>query len=259
MKKRILTLAMALLLATGSMEVAGAQEVNKTVALTKDNKIEYADGDTKIDEAFENMAPGDSRTISIRVENQNEHKAGFFISQKTAEALEETNKSAGGAYSYELKVGKTKEEAVSLLDTIAGGYSSDLSASNTGLYDIDELNGYQFLAELGNGEYTNVYLTLTIDGEGFDSTSDVDYTNASGELEFNFRAYYDDKEPVVINKEVTVKKDDTVITEIIERIVPLASAVQTGDSASVIVLTGVLLAGILLIVFAMKNRKAENR
>lgn len=259
MKKRILTLAMTLLLATGSMEVAAAQETNKTVALTKDNKIEYVDGDTKIDEAFENMAPGDSRTISIRVENQNEHQAGFFISQRTAEVLEETNKSSGGAYSYELKVGKTEEDAVSLLDTIAGGYSSELAASSTGLADIDELNGYQFLAELGKGEYTNVYLTLTIDGEGFDSTSAVDYTNASGELEFDFRAYYEDREPVIVNEEITVQEEDKIIVEIVDKLVPLASAVKTGDSAAVIVLSSVMIAGILLIVFAMKNRKAENR
>ena len=55
--------------------------------------------------AFDGMAPGDSRTVVIKIENQNSHKASFFISQKTTDALEEAGKASGGAYEFQVEIG----------------------------------------------------------------------------------------------------------------------------------------------------------
>lgn len=234
--------------------------VDKTVTLTNDNQIIYSDGQTDISNAFGGMAPGDTRTITICVENQSDHAASFFISQETVGYLEEKETASGGAYTYDLTVGQANDgTAVSLLDTTVGGYDANMTANDSGLSGITELENYQYLAELGAGEYTNVYLTLSIDGEGFDSTDVVNYENAEGELSFHFRAYYEDREPVVITETVIEKGPTTVIRQIEEQLVPLASYVQTGDTFSAIGGIGVLLLGILLILFAIKKRKAESK
>lgn len=256
MKKRIVILAAVLWATLGIPTTAYAEEANKTVALTKDNSIEYTDGNGTISDAFNGMAPGDTKTVVIRVENNNSHTASFFISQETIKALEDGTSASGGAYTYQLAVGSTEDTATMLLDTVAGGYTGSTSdgyvASTAGLSDIEELEGYQFLDELENGEYTNVYLTLAIDGEGFDNA----YANAAGELEFNFRAYYEDREPQVITQHVTQKGSPNVITEIVEQLVPL-SAVQTGDVAGLGIVIGILAIGVIFIVIAIKKRKVE--
>ncbi len=260
MKKKTLMFTLMMVLTMGSSIVVSAAEADKTVTLTENNEITYTDGKSDISNAFGGMAPGDTRTVTIRVQNDSDHTASFFISQETLSYLEEKENASGGAYTYDLKVGTANDgTAVSLLDTIAGGYDASLTADNQGLNGITELESYQYLAELGTGEYTNVYLTLTIDGEGFDSTDVVNYENAAGQLEFNFRAYYEDREPVVIKETVVEKGQNTIITKIVDEIVPLASYVKTGDSFSVAIVAVVLAAGMALILVAFKKRKAENR
>lgn len=248
-----------LVLTMGFATTTSAAEADKTVTLTNKNEIVYSDG-SDIANAFQGMAPGDTRTVTIRVQNDNSHRASFFISQETAKALEETNKSSGGAYSYDLKVGTANDSsAVSLLDAVAGGYDASLQADESGLSEITELEDFQYLAELGKGEYTNLYLTLSIDGEGFDSNGQADYQSATGQLVFNFRAYYEDKAPVVITQTVTEYGEKTIVTQIVDKIVPLANGVKTGDPVSVALLAGILVAGVLIVAVALKKRKAESR
>lgn len=260
MKKKTLMFGLVMMLTMGFTTGAAAAEADKTVVLTEQNEIEYADDKADISNAFQGMAPGDTKTVTICVQNDNSHTASFFISQETLNYLEEKENASGGAYTYDLKVGTANDDsAVSLLDTVAGGYDSSLSADNQGLNGITELEDYQYFAELGTGEYTNVYLTLTIDGEGVDSTDSVNYENAEGELEFNFRAYYKDREPVIVTETVTEQEPDTVITKVIDQVVKVAGEVKTGDSILMaVVFGGVLIAGILLVIIALKKRKAED-
>lgn len=259
MKKKIwmasLILAVALCVST-QVYAEETEEANKTVVLNEKNKITYTDGENEIADAFRDMAPGDEKTIVLRIENNSDHSASFFLSQETTRALEDATKATGGAYTYQLSVGTNQEDAESLLDTIAGGYKENqksraagLVGDAEGLAGITELENYVFLAELGKGDYVNVYLTLAIDGEGFDSTDLIDYSNAAGELAFNFRAYYEDRAPKVEYGE------DKIVTEIVDQVVPLA--VKTGDNWNMMPVIGLLAIGALLIVFALKKRKVE--
>lgn len=249
-----------MVLTMGFTTVVAAQEADKTVVLTQEDKIEYTDEQTDISNAFQGMAPGDTKTVTIRVQNENSHTASFFISQETLSYLEEKETASGGAYSYDLKVGTEMASAVSLLDTVAGGYDSSLAADDQGINNITELEDYQYFAELGTGEYTNVYLTLTIDGEGFDSTDQVNYENAVGELEFNFRAYYKDRDPIIITETITEKEPDTIVEKVVDQVVKLAQEVKTGDSMEkLVVFGGILVMGMLIVVIALKKRKAESR
>ena len=263
-KKALAVLGAVLMTFTGfsiTAHAAGTPAEVKKVILTNEDVITYTDGSIKLEDAFTGMAPGESRMAAIRIENQNSHFASFFISGEATKALEEINDSAkGAAYEMQISIGRDQASAVSLLDMIAGGYSSELVASNDGLKDITGLKDYQFLAELKNGEYTNIYLTITLDGEGLDSTSAVDYSNAIGSIEFNFRAYYgDEKDPVIVTDYVREKGTNIIKTQVVDRIVALAGGVQTGDTTSIGLLFVILTAGIGPVVIAVKKGKVESR
>ena len=59
---------------------------------------------------------------------------------------------------------------------------------------------------------------------------------------------------------MTEKEPDTIITKVIDQVVKVAGEVKTGDSiGKAVVFGGVLVIGILLVVIALKKRKAESR
>jgi len=266
MKIKNIAAGLLLVLICGVSSVASAAEV-QTVQLTKDNQLVYAKDNAELVKAFEGMAPGDSRTAVIKIENNNAHKASFFLSQKTTDALEEAGKSSGGAYEFRVEIGDDTNKT-SLLDASAGGYAGNV-ASIEGLAEITELNEYRYVTELACGQSTNVYVTLTLDGEGMDSANGIDYSKATGAMQFEFRAYYaDDRAPVVVTNYVTEQGKDTVLTKVVnkvipktitEQLVPLAHAVKTGDTLTVTIFTGVLIAGVVVVGIAMKKRKVEHR
>lgn len=245
MKKKIFGIAALFGMLLGSVNVGAAE--TPAVVLTAQDEITYENCiDNRFGDTFEGMAPGDERTQTIRIVNENSHAAAFFLSQETVEALEEANEAAGGAYTLKISVGESEDTAESLLDIMAGGYTDADSASTEGLAEITELQDYTYLVQLASGKSTNLYLTLSLNGEGMDSTTNADYTNAAAKLQFQFRAYYKEE------------GTPTVITEIKEEKVPLFSFVKTGDATNLMLFAGILLAGVVVLVVASKRRKAGN-
>ena len=234
MKIKNIAAVLLLIWTCGSSSVVSAAEIH-TVQLTEENQLVYTKDKAELAGAFDGMAPGDSRTVVIKIENQNSHKASFFISQKT---------------------------------TDAGGYAENV-ASAEGLAEITELNEYRYMTALDPGESADVYVTLTLDGEGMDSADGIDYSHTAGAMEFEFRAYYaDDRKPVVVTNYVTEHGEDNVVTKIVkkvipktvtEQLVPLANGVRTGDTLTVTVSAGVLVAGIVIVSIAVKKRKVERK
>jgi hypothetical protein len=230
--------------------VWGAAEL--TVSLTADNELVYESGTADISTSFQDMYPSETRTAQIRVTNHNSHTADFFISQDTIQTLENSAHATGGAYIYTLSVGNSADTATPIFTTAVGGYSSAQVASAAGLDDVTEIEDYTYFAKLANGESTNLYLTLYLDGEGFDTN----YANATGSLEFHFRAYYDDaRRTVVESKTVTSKGATTVVKRIVDEIVPLAGAVKTGDRTPILAVLSILLAGVVLVAIAGRRKK----
>lgn len=259
MRKQIMRFALVLVLALGFPAAVRAGKADKTVTLTKDNTIIYTDGSADIANAFEGMAPGDSKTVTIRVQNESDHTADFFLSQETIKSLEEKERALGGAYAYEIRVGGAEEEReAALLSAVAGGYDASLRADAQGLKKLTELEDYQYFARLAKGEYTNIYLTLTIDGEGFDSTDAVNYENASGQLAFQFRAYYKDGEPVIITESQTIEGEPTIVPEVVNRVTSRVRSVKTGDTFPVIVVSAALGIGVVCLFLAMKSKKEDS-
>ena len=262
MKIKNMAAVLLLIWTCGFSSVVSAAEI-QTVQLTEENQLVYTKDKTELAGAFDGMAPGDSRTVVIKIENQNSHKASFFISQKTTDALEEEGK----AYEFQVEIGNDTGR-ISLLDADAGGYAENV-ASAEGLAEITELNEYRYMTALDPGESADVYVTLTLDGEGMDSADGIDYSRAAGAMEFEFRAYYaDDRKPVVITNYVTEHGEDNVVTKVVkkvipktvtEQLVPLANGVRTGDPLTVTVSAGVLVAGIVIVSIAVKKRKVERK
>ena len=128
-------------------------------------------------------------------------------------------KASGGAYEFQVEIGNDTNRT-SLLDADAGGYAENV-ASAEGLAEITELNEYRYMTALDPGESADVYVTLTLDGEGMDSANGIDYSRAAGAMEFEFRAYYaDDRKPVVITNYVTEYGEDNVVTKVVKKVIP---------------------------------------
>ncbi len=218
MRKKLLILTTTLMLSVTCLSqtnVFGAAE--PTVLFTENKEFKYSgdvtknsDGTTSLGDAFEGMAPGDTKTQTIKLKNSSNDTMDFYISEETLDVLEEANKSSGGAYTYDISVGDTQESSKSLINAVAGGYEDGTGSGSTkGLGEISDLNDYTFLYQLGKGQSTNVYVTLTLEGEGNDSTSAVDYSEATGKIAFNYRAYD-------VNHEVEYG-EDTVNTSVVRR------------------------------------------
>lgn len=262
MKKKIVALVMSLtVFATTGMTTYAAE--NATVSFTPDNKLEYSGvmaegGEVNLGSAFEGVAPGETRTQTITVKNDNKRTADFYMSAETVKALEEETASARGAgYDIKLTVGST-----TLYDSTVGGYKADSTASAEGIGGMnDALKDYVLIGTLKNGQSLDVVLQIAFDGEAMDNTSAIDYSLTNGKLAFDFQVGYEDPSgSTVIIKEVTeggavkyVKK----VVQILDEEVPLLGAVKTGDEAMIGIAVIVLAAGAVMMIFGKKKKVEE--
>ncbi len=287
MKRLSFMPALAVVMALGMAATAFGAD-HTTVTLTANDTLEYSgttgtytkDGVTSyvLGDEFEGLLPGETATSTITLTNNNKHSASFYVSQNTLATLEEANNASGGAYTFAVSVGESLETSTQIVESVAGGYDGDSNASSAGLSDLTELNDFTFVANLASGESTNLYLTLTLEGEGMDSTDAVDYSNAVAALSMEFRAYYDDSTAggttttrVVTNtvSEVVVvdaedNSDDTVTTasdsedDADDSDDSSSKAAKTGDTAMPLVGGAVLLAGVACVVVATKRKKVQS-
>lgn len=267
MKKKVITLAMAVALMMGSSLTVCAAE-NATVTFTENEKIEYSgvtfydDGTPKLGTSFEGMAPGESAEQVITIQNSNDKTVDFYMNANALQALEDSTAQARGA-GYEIKL--TVGDDV-LYDSNVGGYANaGAEGSDEGIKEMNEgaLEGYVLIDTLAQGESEEIKLSVFIDGEAMDNDSQaVDYSNAFGQFGFSFQVAYEEPEaPTVIYKEVTQKGETNYVTQIVEIIeerVPLAS-VATADPAMIGFGVVVMLSGILMVVIAAKRNKKEEK
>lgn len=247
MRKSVMALVAAIVVFFNSSMVFANN--NPCVTATKDDTLEITNMESM---EFKGMAPGDSRKEKILISNESDSVKDFYILQETVKALEETNKAAGGAYEYDLKIGNSYENAVSLLEIQVGGYDSKGVASKEGLSEIDELSdnninsdGYTYLVQLNPGEKTNLYMELKLVGEGNDnkassantvsnSGNGLGYTNASGQINLSFKC----------STPSHSGKDKTIIEE-----------VKTSDEFPMLLYIAIFIAGVILAGFAICKKK----
>lgn len=264
MRKNILALGIALaVLSTNVMPAQAAGDA--TVSFTENNKLEYgggatsAGGEVNLGSAFEGVAPGETRSQTITIQNNNSKTADFYMSAETVKALENNTEAAKGAgYEIKLTTGTTV-----LYDSTVGGYGSG-SESAASTKGIQAMNGALeddiLIATLAKGESTNVVLTIKFDGEAMDNTNAINYSWTEGQVAFEFKAgYKDPTEPTTVYKVVTKTGETKYVKnliEIIEEAVPL-SIVATGDTSMIGIGAVVLLAGIVLVVIGRRKKVEE--
>lgn len=265
MKKSILAIGMAVVLFFTSGLTSYAN-TTATVSFTSDKKLVYSgvteeNGQVNLGSAFENVIPGETRTQTIVVKNENKHTADFYMSTEIIKALEDGADTAKGAgYEIVLKAGSN-----TLYDSALGGYTAAESASKAGIGSMNAaLEDKVLIATLKKGESTDVVLQITFDGEAMDNTSEVDYSLTSAQLAFDFQVSYDEAETPDSNgmsgSSVTATNgtNSGISSKVMitDEPVPLSS-VKTGDGAMTGVALALLLAGVALIVLGRK-KKEEN-
>lgn len=242
MKKRILTLGMVALLA-GSV-VLPVKAATPTVSFTDSGTLEAP---SEMGDAFKNMAPGEEKSLTIKVENDNAHTADFYMSAETTKALEEAVSGSGAGYKVLLTIG-----GATVFDSTLGGYVGGVG-SKTGLTEMNgALSDSMLIATLKKGESTDVVLTIGLDGEGMDT---LGYASALGEIDFSFKAGYEDPTGSFNIYKIVTKQGETKYVKIFNQQVALAA--KTGDNFIWWAAALVLFAGIAIVVVGMK-RKAAN-
>ena len=181
MKKKILCLAMAAIMAVGIHTTAFAE----TLQGGSDWKVEFngskmssnfTSADMKKD-IFQ-LQPGDTMELQVGLKNTSEKDADWYMTNEVLKSLEDSQSIAeGGAYGYKLTyVGPDKKETVLYDSETVGGEDAQ---KGEGLHQAtDALDKYLYLDRLSKGDVASVHLTVKLDGE----TQGNDYQDTLAEL-----------------------------------------------------------------------------
>lgn len=245
MKKRFLTFGMAALLACSAVMPVSAAD--STVSFTNEGTLETP---ATFGNVFDHMAPGEEKSLTIEVKNDNEHTADFYMSAETIKALEESVGGSGAGYDVKLIIGGTE-----VFNSALGGYvSTDGTGSTEGLKEMNgALSDSMLIATLKKGEKTDIVLTIGLDGEGMDKAT---YADAFGSIDFSFKAGYEDPTGAFHTYKVITKKGETKYVTIFDQKVALAA--KTGDSFMWWIAAIVLALGIVALILGLKRKAVEN-
>ena len=251
MKKRILCLAMAAIMAVGIHTTAFAE----TLQGGSDWKVEF-DG-SKMSSNFTSAdMKKDTMGLQVGLKNTSEKDADWYMTNEVLKSLEDSQSIAeGGAYGYRLTyVGPDKKETVLYDSETVGGEDAK---KGEGLHQAtDALEKYLYLDRLSKGDVASVHLTVKLDGE----TQGNDYQDTLASLQMSFAA-----DPVTVTT-VTKKGEDKVVNKTVTRTVqtPTKNVVRspkTGDTTQILAISAVALAsGVILLILAVvliKKRKEE--
>ena len=140
MKKKVLCLAMALVMLAGGSLTAHAEELKGQdgwrAEFNGKKIVSNFDSGTLADEAG-NVQPGDSITLKVEIKNSDTGSTDWYMTNEVIQTLEDAQQSAaGGGYSYRLTyVGSDKKETVLYDSTTVGGEGS--SKAGEGLKQVD--------------------------------------------------------------------------------------------------------------------------
>lgn len=177
-------------------------------------------------EGFEDMQPGETRSVSVRLKNDNSDTMDFFMSAEILDNIaEKGNKDAV----YDFSISRDNE---TFFASVIGATGNTIGEE----YLTDDNNIK--LATLAKGEESLVTVSLTLDG---DSTENA-YMNQAGQIKLRFSA----GTPVE-----NLGETQTIIQRVI-------NYVKTGDSAPFVLFGGLLVVSAIgAIVFMKKTKKKE--
>ena len=252
MKKKILCLAMAVVMAAGIQTTAFAKEYKGAdgwQVTFNGSKMNSNFKDSDIADSMTEVQPGDSIELQVNLKNEDSGKTDWYMTNEVVQTLEEAQNSAsGGAYEYKLiYVGADNSEKVLYDSQTVGGEGS--STFGEGLKSVDgSLEQYFYLGRLGKGESGTVRLKVGVEGE----TATNGYQQTLAKLRMNF-AVEKVKEGQTINKNKVIKEKNLVKT----------SSVKTGDTSKLFLMCAcALISGLLLLaagIYLLNNHSEQKK
>lgn len=245
MKKKVLCLAMALVMLAGGSLTAHAEELKGQdgwrAEFNGKKIVSNFDSGTLADEAG-NVQPGDSITLKVEIKNSDTGSTDWYMTNEAIQSLEDAADVAqGGAYSYRLAYKGPKGQEIEIYNSEnVGGEST--TGKLEGLHQAtDTLNDYFYLDRLESGKSGAVTLKVTVEGE----TQNNDYQKTLAKLQMTF-AVEKVTASVVKHTPGKVHTETRMIT----------NRVQTGDTAHILLfcLLG-LTSGLVLLFIGVKSSK----
>ena len=245
MKKKVLCLAMALVMLAGGSLTAHAEELKGQdgwrAEFNGKKIVSNFDSGTLADEAG-NVQPGDSITLKVEIKNSDTGSTDWYMTNEAIQSLEDAADVAqGGAYSYSLAYKGPKGQEIEIYNSEnVGGEST--TGKLEGLHQAtDTLNDYFYLDRLESGKSGTVTLKVTVEGE----TQNNDYQKTLAKLQMTF-AVEKVTASVVKHTPGKVHTETRMIT----------NRVQTGDTAHILLfcLLG-LTSGLVLLFIGVKSSK----
>lgn len=206
------------------------------------------------------MQPGDSVTLKIGIENQDNSGSDWYMRNQVLESLEKKgNPASGGAYTYRLSyVGADGNETVFFDSDSVGGEDSDEGLKEA----TSSMEEWFYVDNIAPSRSGSISLTVALDGE----TQGNNYQNTLAELELAF-AVEPDRERVNNNPSGGGGSgsggdgDSTgggAGTQGPASLIYAPGAVQTGDTGDMVMWSVVaLICGLLLMVLGFVSCKRD--
>lgn len=230
MKKKILCLAMALMMVVSFMTPVFAKDfTGKDGWLVEFNGKEITSNFKRenMNDELKNVQPGDSITLKVKLQNKDAKDTNWYMTNEIIKTLEEDSKAQNGIYTYQLVYQTNQNEKVIYDSQTVGGEKSK------GLKEVKGLEDYFYLGKLKENESSFVILTLSVDGE----TQGNSYQATMAQLEMNF-AVEEASTPTKTNHK-------TIFT-----------TVKTGDQTKTLLFCALeFISGILIILFVFSRKK----
>lgn len=248
MKKKILCLAMAVIMAAGIHTTAFAKDYQGAdgwqVTFTG-SKMNSNFKNSDLADELANIQPGDFIELKVQLKNSDKSETDWYMTNEVIQTLEDAQASAeGGAYEYKLTyVDSDNTEKVLYDSNTVGGEGT--SKAGEGLKQIDNsMEEYFYLGRLSSGKTGTVHLTVGVEGE----TQGNGYQLTLAKLRMNFAAEK-------ISEGTTTTKTRQIIK---------TRTVRTGDTSRLLLFSVLaLISGLILLALGIhtlgKNPKSHNR
>jgi hypothetical protein len=252
MRKKLLCLAMTLLMVVGSTVTAFAQDYQGSDGWLVDfdgSNMKSNFTSANMNDEMADVQPGDSIELKVEIKNSGSVKTDWYMTNEVIQTLEEASDAAnGGAYEYRLTYVNNANVETVLFDseTVGGDNNAD---SNTGLHQATEsLEDYFYLDRLDKGQSGTVHLWVQVEGE----TQGNGYQRTLAALQMNF-AVEKVAEGTTRNVVNRVTGDNVTRTQV-------RNPVKTGDNTKILLFSAIALASGLVLLglgfYSLKRRKS---
>lgn len=187
-----------------------------------------------LENGFENMLPGEQRTLRLELENQSSEELKFFMSSDILQTdiAEKGDKQAV----YDFMIARDGE---AFFEAVIGG-ENEQNISIGKEYLTEDRN--ILLATLKKGQSTVVEISIALDGDSMGNT----YMNTEGALSLRFSAETPEGATTIVQ---------TVTKQVKQTATRVVRTVRTGDTFPVAVLTAMGVSLIVIVGILVKKRK----